>query len=394
MSEKSEQKKKFENAWKTDDVEKLVMVLKEHSELLRNFKIELTEIKAKPPSYLMPKDLRFSLSGSIPIGLVLAFLQSLPVFQNLLGLLSLGVIFIVVTTLYSSLISLKPFNHRSLNPPLLISFFSMMIASLTYGILSKNAMQNIVITTSVSWILGLFPGGIAFFLNRWVIGVPKFNEPYKVALVTKSDLKEFLRVLLDIFDVHSFRLRKPKKIPLVSDSFFAKFRTTETRREGRIKTYDVAVDCRRQENKTVMKMFVYRVTNDAIMIDDFCELLAESLITSLRSKVEIAPYEVNNYKELFDFSLGYTHSKLEGWIRRNYTKVKVLTTVGLYSLFSLPFGLLVYINWDQIIQYIGPTVSGLKEYGWIFSLITTIVGILTFLFGPNIYERARKRLRG
>jgi len=370
--------------------------LKEHSELLRNFKIELTEIKAKPPSYLMPNDLRFSLWGSIPIGFVLAFLYSLPIFQSSLhGLLSLGVIFIVLISLYSSLISsLKPFNHRSLNPPLLISVFSMMIGSLTYGIVSKDSMQNIVISTSLSWVLGLFPGGIAFFLNRWVIGVPKFDEPCKVALVAKSDLKEFLRVLLDIFDVHSLRLRKPKKIPLVSDSFLAKFRTTETRREGRIKTYDVAVDCRRQENKTVMKLFVYRITNDAIMIDDFCELLAESLITSLRSKVEIAPYEVNNYEQLFDFSLGYTRSKLEGWIRRNYNKVKVLTEVGLYSLFSLPFGLIVYINWDQIIQYVGPTVSGLKEYGWIFSLITTIVGILTFLFGPNIYERARKRLRG
>lgn len=398
MSEELEQKKKVERAWKNGNIEQIIMALKENPELLKDFTIQLTKIKGKPAHgvpYLMAKDLHFSFLGSILIGLVVAFLFYWPTFQNLPGsLLLLTIVYITLITTYSSLISLKPFKHRSLNIPLLVSIFSMIIGSIVNKFISGDSVQNILIIGGLSWMPGVLLGSMTFLITRWIIGIPKYEEPYKLALRVKSNFEEFCRLLLSVFEVHSLVLSKPKKIPKISDSLLAKFKTSLTR-EKRLRTYYTAVDCKRQEDETVMmKMFVYGTTNDSIVRDDFCERLANNLVASVENNTEVSEYETSDYQELFNFSLDYTNSRLERWVGRNYARLKELSKISIYIIIGSLIGFLVYSNWEQITSAIGPIVFGLKEYGGFFAFISTVIAILSFLFGPGILAKIKKRVSG
>ena len=385
---KEEIVKELIEVWKAGNTEKVLAIIKKHPELTKT--LDLIEKKKKIPLYLKYSDLFLSLSISIPLSFLFVHLTRgniLPANDDNLSLILQGVLLIGISTLTSSLISLKPFGYRSLRLPIWISILTMEIAQFTYmtwdsydTYLVSNAtipFHEYYINNTVGLILSyavallmfgtVLVGLVSMHLTRFLIGIPKVDEPYKISFDVSTNLEEFKKNLDRTLNSHFLFGELTKH----NHSWFGKFTTKKKFQESM--EYVAAVEMRELEKNLSVRMLFYRkggVIIPKIVRDDFSKMLGYDVAKSLTTKFEEVPSsKMNDFEGLYNFTLGYTRSWLQELIDRNWSRLgrKAYIVIGIVAT-----TLLIIYYWNGIIKHLTP----IKETILVLSAIATILGWL------------------
>lgn len=405
MSEESEAKKQLQNAWKKGDVKRAISILREHPNLVHGFKLD--EAKPKVSFHMKHKDFCLSLFGSIPLGVFYGFLYFwlTPKIETdfpWLKFIGFGILVLFLAVIFGSFVSL-PLKHRSLRLPAYVSGLSSGIGSFVYGILFSCKTYSVAdagvsfleyfltqsfLTFTAYSLSFLFMGALlAYFpsvlLTRLLIGIPRVDTPYQTSFVSKSNFEDFRKAFIYALEGHFFSLNNvPKSPPFLAHA--TKFLDSRS-----LDSYVVTFHVSKIDEGILTHMMVYLETIEAIKRDDFCERLALDLVNSVKGQVDLSLYPSENHKELSNFLMAFTSSRLEKWAR-NRENIRKLQRRFVYGLVGLAVMFFIYYYWDILAERITPTLGFLKE---IVLIISAFVTVLSFLLGPGVLLKAWKRLK-
>lgn len=400
MSEKEHEKKELSDAWKRKETEVVAKLLMGNPRLYEQF--DLVEIGPRVQFSEKSKVFLLSVLISSIVGLawVANFHLARPLMSFLVGLtdpesllvLVLGGLALLIASLIpfllsvtvSCLISLEPLNFKSLKLPIYVlglsAFFGVIMNALIFSV--NEPFDMIFALSSLaglasSVVLG-FP---ARFLTKKVIGLPRCDEPVKKSLKVDSNINNLLEALSGVLKLHLFSLVEPKELSEIPSKGLAKFGAL-LNINGVTRNFTLAMEIVEltDTNESILKAFLYQEEKEAVISDEFCRELMEEIVGDIEMRLKIEPWPRVGYSELFDYSLGYTESKIQPFLDSFKTWI---TKIPKYVFFIIFFGAVslypVIANWNLVMQW--------RETIYVIAGLATIITLILLIAKGSLRRR-------
>lgn len=309
-------------------------------------------------------------------------------------------VFLIFGVAYASLISLKPFLHRSRSVATAVVLFSCVIFSVWYlvrslGLIASAANIAIAIFQGalVGGALGLALGFVSSLFVTRIIGKPLDSMPYCVDFEFSPNDTAAARALLRTLDRLEWKIGKSQKSRNPEVPLLATYQKTHN---GQDYTLGLHFDA---DGTTFVKLVCYAdagksVTSDAQCNEQLCAI--RDLLRGEGLGLVKDPYIMSSleraltYDKLWNFSLGYTDSKLEKWLEKHPSMLKKMLR---YGTIALLFGIAIYVALPAVGLLIKPASSLLSDYSLAISVLSFVFSFfgLSFNLPERIKRISRKR---
>lgn len=382
-------------AWKDHDAEKVVAIIQVNPSVMD--KLDLKQIETKVPIIARYRTVLYGLLGSVvvlPIIYMYLWLSNfLPLVNNTdYAVFPVAGVLFIFGVAYASLISLKPFAYRSRNLATVVVALSSILFSVWYFVrflvftaTATNIASAILVGAAEGGILGIFLGGAASSFVPSIIGKPIDAMPYCASLEFSSNSVDNMTTLLKTLDRLEWRLQKSQESGNPKIPSLAIYQRTYHSVDYRLGLhYD-------PDGTTFVKLLCYRDAGESVTSDNNCReqlCIIGDLLKGEGLELVKDPYVMSNperaltYDRIWNFSLGYTDSRLEKWLAEHPLVPKRILR---YSAIALSLGIVFSLALPTLGRLINPASVWWSENNTAISVLISILGFL----GLNVNLSAR-----